>query len=94
MQIKVEDLKDNDGNFYGGASDTAIMLPMIEMSSTKFLYLPEITYEYRYDTGQVGMVMNRVEQKIALKKISQTTPYEPLEDFSFIDLSVAKAKIL
>ena len=82
--IKEEDLKDMNKKFYGGASDTAMMQPMIEMAEPKYMYLPEINYEYRYDTGQVGMITNRVEQKMALSKISRSEPYKPLEDFSFI----------
>jgi hypothetical protein len=71
-QIKVEDLQTYDGKFYGGASDTAIMLSMIEMSYPRWKYVPEIVYEYRYDTGQEGMVVNRVAQGQALAKITKT----------------------
>jgi hypothetical protein len=85
-------LKDVNGRFYGGASDTAIMHPMIEMSEPKYMYLPEINYEYRYDTGQVGMVTNRAEQAIALSKISRSEPYKPLKDFEFIEKALKKAQ--
>jgi len=58
-KIKVSDLQYSDGKFFGGASDTAMMYAMIEMSSPRFKYVPEIMYEYRTDTGQLGMVANR-----------------------------------
>ncbi len=55
-KIKVNDIKETDGNFYGGASDLAIMYPMILMTNNhenpKFKFIPEIMYEYRFDTGQ------------------------------------------
>jgi hypothetical protein len=40
-----------------------MMLPMIEMANPRIKYLPEILYEYRYDTGQTGNVVNKVPQK-------------------------------
>lgn len=39
-KIKIEDLQGNDAKFYGGASDTAMMIPMIEMSNPRIRYLP------------------------------------------------------
>ncbi len=66
-----------------------MMNPMIEMSiPDKFKYVPEIMYEYRFDTGQVGMMTNRFSQTVALTKIMTTEPYKPLSDFSFIDNSI------
>lgn len=91
-KIKVSDLQDNAGNFYGGASDTAMMMPMLEMSYPRFEYVPEIVYEYRYDTGQVGMTVNRIPQGVALTKIGLTEPYKSLTDFSFVDQAIAKAQ--
>lgn len=41
----------------------------------KFKYVPEIMYEYRFDTGQSGMVTNRPAQVQAVSKISVTKPY-------------------
>ena len=84
-QIKVEDLKHENGSFYGGASDTAMMICMIEMAFPYYRYVPEILYEYRYDTGQVGMGMNHEPQMKAIAKITVTPPYKTLENFSFID---------
>ena len=62
-KIKPDDLKyDDTKKFFGGASDTAIMFAMIEMAYPNYRYIPEILYEYRFDTGQVGMTVNRSAQ--------------------------------
>ena len=39
-KIKIEDLQENDGKFYGGASDTVMMIAMLELASPKVLYIP------------------------------------------------------
>ena len=87
-QIKVTDLQEYNGTFYGGASDTAMMIPMLEMSFPRFKYVPEIVYEYRLDTGHNGMSENREAQVRALNKISTSKAYSELQDFSFIDRSI------
>ena len=62
-KIKPDDLKyDDTKKFFGGASDTAMMFNMIEMAYPNYRYIPEIVYEYRFDTGQVGMTVNRAAQ--------------------------------
>ncbi len=71
-----------------------MMITMLEMTYPKFKYVPEIVYEYRFDTGQVGMITNREAQQRALKKISTTKPYQALKDFSFIDSAIAKALVI
>lgn len=40
-KIKPEDLKDDDTKeFFGGASDTAMMFTMLELANPKFQYIP------------------------------------------------------
>jgi hypothetical protein len=39
-KINVEDLQTNSGKFYGGASDTAMMISMLELSIPKIIYIP------------------------------------------------------
>lgn len=58
------------------------------MAFPRFEYVPEIVYEYRFDTGQVGMTVNRLPQAIALTKIGMTEPYRSLKDFSFVDNAI------
>ena len=69
-------------------------MPMLEMAFPRIEYVPEIVYEYRFDTGQVGMTVNRLPQAVALKKIGLIKPYESLIDFSFVDDAINKAQIL
>lgn len=52
-----------------------MMIPMIEMANPKIKFIPEVLYEYRYDTGQTGNVVNRIPQKSALSKIYQSKSY-------------------
>lgn len=44
--IKVEDLKDEFGNFFKMTSDLALMIPMLEMSGERTKYIDEILYVY------------------------------------------------
>lgn len=50
-KIVKDDLCYDNGTFYDYAYDRAIITPMIEMAYPRVEYLPEITYEYRNDTG-------------------------------------------
>ena len=51
------------------------------MANPRIKYLPELLYEYRYDTGQSGNAVNKIPQKEALKKIFSSTLYKRLTDF-------------
>ena len=45
--IRDEDLRGEDGNYYGSAWDVAFMLPMLEMAGqNRILYIPNILYCY------------------------------------------------
>ena len=45
--IRDEDLRDEDGRYYGSAWDVAFMLPMLEMAGAdRILYIPNILYCY------------------------------------------------
>jgi glycosyltransferase involved in cell wall biosynthesis len=45
-QIKEEDFKDDEGNFYRMAGDLALMYPMLEMSGERACYIDDILYVY------------------------------------------------
>ena len=68
------------------------MMPMLEMAFPRIEYVPELVYEYRFDTGQVGMTVNRLPQAVALTKIGLTEPYKSLKNFSFIDDAINKVQ--
>ena len=44
--IKDEDLRDTDGKYFESVWDVAFMLPMIEMSRERTLYVPNVLYCY------------------------------------------------
>lgn len=50
-KIVKDDLCYDNGTFYDYAYDRAIITPLIEMAYPRLEYLPQVTYEYRNDTG-------------------------------------------
>lgn len=65
-KIKVEDLKDENGNYWDIAGDLSFMFPMVEMSGEKhFKFLPTISYIYNESNP-----LN--EHKVNLVKVSST----------------------
>ena len=47
--LNQDDLKDEEGNYYAMAYDQAIMLPLLEMASTRSKYIEETLYVYNKD---------------------------------------------
>lgn len=47
----MRDLRDHKGEYFTAANDFAIMMPILEMASQRFQYLPELTYVYDAGTG-------------------------------------------
>ena len=65
-KIKEEDLKDNDGNYWGVAGDLAFMFPMFEMSGEKhYRHIPTITYIYN-ETNPLN------DHKVNMSKVNST----------------------
>lgn len=53
LKIDEKDLFDIDGKWFSTTGDQAIMLPMLEMSSERSRYVPEVLYVYNvYDTSR------------------------------------------
>jgi hypothetical protein len=50
--------------------------PMLEMIGDRFMYIPELTYEYRYDTGQNDP---GEEQMLVTSMVFDKKPYEKLK---------------
>jgi glycosyltransferase involved in cell wall biosynthesis len=48
--IPVEKFKDNDGNFFSQACDTAYMFNLLDMVGSHAYYIPEILYVYNNET--------------------------------------------
>jgi hypothetical protein len=56
--------------------------PMLEMIGDRFMYIPELTYEYRYDTGQNDP---GEEQMLVTSIVFDKKPYEKLKGMPWID---------
>jgi hypothetical protein len=57
LKIKEEDLKNDAGSYFQAANDIAICMPILEMSSERVKYVPEITYAYNSNTGNNNHVV-------------------------------------
>jgi len=77
--IKEEDLKDESGQFYEVSYDQAMMLPMLEMSGHKSLYIPEVLCVYNVKNPNA---VNQTRQKFqyeTMLKIRKKQPYKKME---------------
>jgi len=72
-KIKEEDLKDDNGNYWGVAGDLSFMFPMLEMSGENhFKYIPDVLYIYnesnplndhKVNMGKVTSTVNIIRNK-------------------------------
>lgn len=78
QKIDVEDLKDNKGDFYEMSYDQAMMLPLLEMSGPKALYIPEALYVYN-TINPLAVNKTRAEKQHKLMlEIRAKKPYNRL----------------
>jgi glycosyltransferase involved in cell wall biosynthesis len=76
--IKIEDLKDDDGEFYRMAWDLAIMFPMLEMSGGKHKCVSDILYCYNTSNPINDHKVNLNLQLSTDRKIRNKIPYNKL----------------
>lgn len=76
--IRDEDLRDTDGDYFKVACDVATMIPMLEMSGSKFMHIPNILYVYNRWNPLSDDVINSSEQSRIDKFIRQKSKYSPL----------------
>ena len=72
----MEDLKDDDGQYYKTAYDQALMLPLLEMAGEKSKYISEILHVYNRENP---LNVDKVKQKIQFEtaqKIRSKKPYK------------------
>lgn len=50
-EIRVEDLRDREGNWVSTTYDEAFFIPMLEMACDSVEYIDEYMYLYNYGTG-------------------------------------------
>ena len=77
--IKVEDLKDEEGNWFRASNDVAMYIPILEMSHTRVIYVPEISYLYNSNTGLNNHQVKQKEQISNVDKIRAKQSYEGLD---------------
>jgi len=77
--IKEEDLRDENGQYYSAANDVAICIPTLEQSHHRVKYIPELTYFYNSNTGQNNHIVRAIEQRSNDRKIRRKPAYAPLD---------------
>jgi len=77
-KIRVEDLHD-EGAFFLGAYDLAMMFPMLEMASTHFRFIPDVLYIYNINNPIRDCRVNRKEQSRGRVVTRKAKRYQPLE---------------
>ena len=73
-------LLDDDGDFFEMTYDQAMMLPMLEMSGERSLYIPEITYVYNVSNPNAVNKTRAQKQHDLMLKIRAKQKYERLKD--------------
>jgi len=74
--IRDEDLRDDDGNYFTAAGDVSFMMPMIEMSGSRFVFIPNVLYCYNRFNPLSEDVICQTEQHRIETKIRKMTKYE------------------
>ena len=73
--IKLEDLKDENGEYYKMTYDQAIMLPLLEMASERSKFIPEILHVYNKENPLNVDKIKAQEQYELAQKIRNKKPY-------------------
>jgi len=74
--IRDEDLRDDDGKYFSIGCDVSFMMPMLEMSGSKFFYIPNVLYCYNRFNPLSDDVINQPNQHRVEMKIRKMTKYE------------------
>jgi len=77
-QIREEDLRDQDENFFQVTWDLAFMCPMLEMAGHHIRFIPEILYTYNDLNPICDSKVRRKEQMRCHQDIRSRRPYERL----------------
>jgi len=80
-EIKIEDLKDSDGEYWSVAGDLAFMYPMLEMASDNhYRFMGDINYVYNEQNPLNDHKVNMTSVNNVVRLIRAMTPYKPLTD--------------
>lgn len=77
--IRDEDLRDDDGNYYSVGWDVAFMMPMLEMSAERTLFIPNVLYCYNRFNPISDDVIRQSDQRRVEMKIRNSKPYERIQ---------------
>jgi len=75
-EVNVEDLRDNDGEFYEMTYDQAMMLPMLEMCGERAKYIPQVMYVYNVSNPNAVNKTRAKKQHNLMLKIRNKAPYK------------------
>ena len=76
--LKHEDLKDDDGEFYKMTYDQAIILPLLELSADKSRYIDKVMHVYN-KTNPLNVDKIKAQKQFDLaQKIRSRKRYKPL----------------
>ncbi len=78
-EIRPEDLRDPEGNYWKATSDMATMFPMIEMAGNHFRFLPDIHYVYNDGNPLCDQTAHSQIQRDCERLIRAMPPYSVLE---------------
>lgn len=79
LKIRLDDLKDDNGEWLSTTGDQAIMLPMLEMSGEKSRYIEEILYVYNVSDVNRDTNLNEKKQIEIANYIRRKNKYQRLE---------------
>ena len=82
-QIKDEDLRDEDGEYYKVAWDYAFMYPMIEMAGDHIKYIDKVIYKYNDLNPNCDGKINTEEQIRIGKRIQEKEVYARIDSHIF-----------
>ncbi len=74
--INMEDLKDEDGDYYKTAYDQALMLPLLEMAGSRSQYISDILHVYNRENPLNVDKVKQKQQFQTAQKIRAKKPYE------------------
>jgi hypothetical protein len=83
LNVKEEDLQNDDGDYLRAANDVAICIPILEQAHTHVAYIQELTYFYNSNTGQNNHQLRLKEQKSNDRMLRKKRPYSAVKELAF-----------
>jgi hypothetical protein len=80
LNVKEEDLRDEQGEYLRAANDVAICIPVLEQAHTHVAYVPELTYLYNSNTGLNNHALRLKEQRSNDRKVRTHKKYAEVLD--------------